>query len=77
VYIYHQSVFSTLQEQEAFFKKELLALQKYFPDMYDAIGKEYGFDRGELHDYGEARDGIRTLPPSANPIKTRRNPHCL
>lgn len=111
-------------EQEEFFKKELLAIQKYFPDMiiqsanvhrdeefhpkdeemkalfpegkvtphmhviaipivhdkkkdckkisitelwkgkfsyrkfqdymYNAVGKEYGFDRGELHDYGEA-----------------------
>lgn len=114
----------SFQEQETFFKKELLAIQKYFPDMiilsanvhrdeefhpkdeemkalfpegkvtphmhviaipivhdkktdckkisitelwkgkfsyrkfqdymYNTVGKEYGFDRGELHDYGEA-----------------------
>lgn len=113
-----------LEEQEAFFQKELKALQKYFPDMiilsahvhrdeifhpldeemkalfpegkvtthmhviaipivqdkksdckkisitelwkgkfsyrkfqdymYNAVGKEYGFDRGEKHDFGEA-----------------------
>ncbi len=115
----------SLDEQEVFFKKELKALQKYFPDMiilsahvhrdesfhpkdeemkvlfpegkvtphmhviaipivhdkkmdckkisitelwkgkfsyrkfqnymYDAVGKEYGFDRGEMHDFGEAQ----------------------
>lgn len=114
----------TLEEQEMFFKKELQAIQKYFPDMiilsanvhrdeafhpkdeemkalfpegkvtphmhviaipivhdkkkdckkisitelwkgkfsyrkfqdymYNKVGKEYGFDRGEMHDYGEA-----------------------
>lgn len=115
----------SLEEQEAFFKKELQAIQNYFPDMiilsahvhrdeafhpldeemkalfpegkvtphmhviaipivhdikkdckrisitelwkgqfsyrkfqdymYNAVGKEYGFDRGEKHDFGEAR----------------------
>lgn len=30
--------------------------------MYDAVGKEYGFDRGEKHDYGEAR---KHLEPEA------------
>lgn len=115
----------SFEEQEALFKKELVAIQKYFPDMiilsanvhrdeefhpkdeemkalfpegkvtphmhviaipivhdkkidykkisitelwkgkfsyrkfqdymYDAVGKEYGFDRGELHDYDEVQ----------------------
>ena len=115
----------SLEKQEEFFKKELFAIQKYFPDMiilsanvhrdeefhpkdeemkalfpegkvtphmhviaipivhdkkmdckkisitelwkgkfsyrkfqdymYDAVGKEYGFDRGEKHDFGEAQ----------------------
>ncbi len=29
--------------------------RKFQDFMYDSIGKEYGFDRGEIHDLGEAK----------------------
>lgn len=85
----------SLEEQEAFFQKEMKALfpegkvtphmhvvaipvvhdknqdckkisiselwkgkfsyRKFQDFMYDEVGKEYGFDRGEKHDFGEAK----------------------
>ncbi len=33
---------------------ETLIRAKFQDYMHKTVGKEYGFDRGELHDYGEA-----------------------
>lgn len=42
--------------------KGRFSYRKFQDYMYDAVGKEYGFDRGEKHDYSEAR---KHLEPEA------------